>query len=136
MLAGRGRQNIPVSLGRAALAWPSKANHGHQPLSQEERALFAQGSSLRNSNSALLQKKLELLLSASSLWLQEGKLRDIFCITNNQHRARVLCGQGCSWCPRFGCCSGVLVISGLHRDWGLSRAVGRWDLLMSVFVMR
>lgn len=52
--------------------WPPAAAHRRRGL------CFAQGSSLRKSNSAWLQKNLELLLSAPSLWLQEGKLRDIF----------------------------------------------------------
>lgn len=50
--------------------WPPAPAHRRRGL------YFAQGSSLRKENSALLQEK--LLLSAPWLWLQEGKLRDVF----------------------------------------------------------
>lgn len=108
--------------------WEGELLHGHQrsvmatsPCSQEERGFcFAQGSSLRNWNSALNTGKAAFF---SSFPLAAGrKTQRCFCITNNQHSPGVLCAQGCSWCPTFGHCSWGLVISGLHRDWGLSRA--------------
>lgn len=121
--------------------WEGQLLHGHQrsvmatsPCWGEGRVLLCPG---------LLSEKVKFSLAAgkaasfTSFTRAAGrKTQGCFCITNNQHSARVLGGQGCWWCPRFGHCSEVLAFSGLHRDWDLSRAVGRWDLLMSIFVMR
>lgn len=116
---GGADRTIPVPLRRAALAWPSELSGGHQPLLQEGRALLCSG---------VLSEKVKFSFSAgkaaslNSFALAAGrKTQGCFCVPNNEHSARVSCGLGCSWCPTFGHCSEVLVISGLHRDWGLSR---------------
>lgn len=103
-------------------------------------ALLTGGEALPGSG--VLSETLKFSLAAgkaaafSSFILAAGRKTQVcFCISNDQHSARVSCAQGCSWCPRLGQGSRVLVISGLPRDWGLpGLPVGRWDLLLSVFV--
>lgn len=137
MLAGRGRQNIPVSLGRGALAWPSEVSDGHQPLlTGGERALLCSGVLSEKLKFSLEYRKscfFQLLRSGcrkenSGMFFVSQIINIVLgsCVVRDVHDAPHLATALEFWL--FQGCTGIGAFPGL--------AVGRWDLLMSISEMK
>lgn len=136
MLAGRGRQNIPVSLEGELL-------HGHQrsvmatsPCSQKERALLCSGVLSEKLKFSLEYRKscfFQVLRSGcrkenSGMFFVSQIINIVLgsCVVRDVHDAPHLATALEFWL--FQGCTGIGAFPGL--------AVGRWDLLMSISVMK